>query len=36
MFAEMTCEVTSPSSPVKIYGDVDGLTVVIMPMFVAW
>ena len=36
MFAEMTCEVTTPSSPMKIYGDVDGLTVVIMPMLVAW
>ena len=36
MFAEMTCEVTTPSSPMKIYGDVDGLTVVIMPMFVQW
>lgn len=36
IFSEMTMEITSMSSPVKIYGDLDGVTVVIMPMFVQW
>ena len=35
-FAEVTCEVSFPSSPIKVYGDVDGVEVVIMPMSVEW
>jgi len=36
IFSEVRIEVTSPSSPIKITGDLDGVTVVIMPMFVQW
>lgn len=36
MFAEMTMEVTNPSSPMKIYGDLENVEVVVMPMFVPW
>ena len=36
MFAELTMEVTHASSPVKVYGDLEGVTVVVMPMFVQW
>ncbi len=36
MFSEITLEVTTPSSPIKIYGDLDGVTLVVMPMFVQW
>ena len=35
-FAICDIELTSPSSPLKITGDVEGLTVVVMPMFVQW
>ena len=36
IFSEMTLEVTIPSAPIKIYGDLDGVTMVMMPMFVQW
>jgi DNA polymerase III sliding clamp (beta) subunit (PCNA family) len=36
LFAELTMEVISPSSPVKVYGDLEGVLVVNMPMFVQW
>lgn len=35
-FAEVTFEVTAPASPMKVYGDVDGIEVMIMPMFLEW
>jgi DNA polymerase III sliding clamp (beta) subunit (PCNA family) len=35
-FSICTVETTNPSSPVKITGDIKGLTMVIMPMFVQW
>ena len=35
-FSMCTFEVTSSSSPGKLTGDIEGLTVVIMPMFVQW
>ncbi len=35
-FSMATLEITSVSSPGKFTGDIDGLTVVIMPMFVQW
>ncbi len=36
IFSEMVMEVTNTSSPIKIHGDLAGVTVVIMPMFVQW
>jgi len=36
IFDEVTIEVTAPSSPLKMYGSVDGLLYVVMPMFVQW
>ena len=36
IFSELTMEVTTPSMPVKIHGDLEGVMVVIMPMFVQW
>jgi DNA polymerase-3 subunit beta len=35
-FAQCDIELTSPSSPMKITGDIKGLSVIIMPMFVQW
>ncbi len=35
-FAMTTLEISSVSSPGKFTGDIDGLTVVVMPMFVQW
>lgn len=35
-FSISSIELTNPSSPMKITGDIEGLTVVIMPMFVQW
>ena len=35
-FATVHMEVTAPSSPIKMTGDIEGLTCVIMPMFVQW
>ena len=35
-FAAMKIEGNSVSSPIKVTGDVEGLTIVIMPMFVVW
>jgi DNA polymerase III sliding clamp (beta) subunit (PCNA family) len=29
-------ELSNPSSPMKLTGDIEGLTVVVMPMFVQW
>ncbi len=36
IFAEMKIEVTTVNAPLKITGDLDGVTVVLMPMFVPW
>lgn len=36
IFAEMTIEIIAPSSPIKIKGDLEGVTFVVMPMFVQW
>ncbi len=35
-FSMCSLEITSPSSPGKITGDIEGLTITIMPMFVNW
>ena len=35
-FSVCSLELTSTSSPGKITGDIDGLTIVVMPMFVQW
>lgn len=35
-FSICTLEITSPSSPGKLTGDIEGLIIVIMPMFVQW
>lgn len=35
-FTIMHCKITSPSEQILITGDVEGLTVLIMPMFVQW
>ena len=35
-FSMATLEINTPSSPGKFTGDIDGLTVVVMPMFVKW
>lgn len=35
-FSMCNLEITSPSSPGKITGNIDGLTIVVMPMFVEW
>ena len=35
-FSMCTIELNNPSSPMKITGDIEGLTVVIMPLFVQW
>ena len=35
-FAEVTFEVTSSASPMKVYGDVEGAEVMIMPMYLEW
>lgn len=36
MFSELTIEVVSVMSPVKVYGDLEGVMVLNMPMFVEW
>lgn len=36
LFAEITCEMTTPSSPLKVYGDLEDTLGVLMPMFVQW
>lgn len=36
IFSEMTFEITTPSSPMKVHGDLDGVMLVMMPMFVQW
>lgn len=35
-FSLCQMEFTSPSSPMKFTGDIQGLTVVVMPMFIQW
>ena len=36
IFSEMTLEITTPTSPMKILGDLDGVMLLIMPMLVQW
>ncbi len=36
IFSELSMEVTIPSQPLKIRGDLAGVMIVIMPMFVDW
>jgi len=36
LFSEMKCEVTSTSNPMKVTGDLEGVTYVLMPMCVQW
>lgn len=36
MFAELTIDVMASSSPVAIRGDLEGVVVVVMPMYVQW
>jgi len=36
LFAELTVEVTAFSAPVRIHGDLAGVVIVVMPMFVQW
>jgi DNA polymerase III sliding clamp (beta) subunit (PCNA family) len=35
-FSMCVIELTNLSSPMKITGDIEGLTVIVMPMFVQW
>ena len=35
-FSLTTLELTSPSQPGKFTGDIEGLTIVVMPMYVQW
>ena len=35
-FSVCNLELTSPSSPGKFTGDIEGLTIVVKPMFVEW
>jgi DNA polymerase III sliding clamp (beta) subunit (PCNA family) len=35
-FSMCQMELNSPSSPMKFTGDIEGLTVLVMPMFVEW
>ncbi len=35
-FSICNLEISSPSSPGKITGDIEGLTIVVMPMYVQW
>jgi len=35
-FSICNLELTSPSSPGKITGDIEGLTITVMPMFIQW
>ena len=36
IFSEMNIEITTPTSPLKITGDLEGVTFVIMPIFTQW
>ena len=36
IFSEMKIESAAPSNPLKITGDLEGITLVIMPIFVQW